>query len=121
MLLQLSLKRCDSVSVLAGCCSLQRLLLEDCRRLTDLLPLTALSQLHTLLLRNCRNLANLGPVAQVCEPHPTGSSTQSARVEHRENPALLPAPPAGRQQLLCTTHMRAHGLWSCVGEGAHCV
>lgn len=65
MLPQLSLKRCDSVSLLAGCCSLQCVLLEDCRKLTDLSPLTGLSQLHTLLLRNCRFLAELKPVAQV--------------------------------------------------------
>jgi hypothetical protein len=64
-ILQLSLKRCDSVSVLAGCCYLQRVLLEDGKKLTDLSPLTGLSQLHTLLLRNCRFLANLTPVAQV--------------------------------------------------------
>jgi hypothetical protein len=63
--MQLSILRCASVSVLAGCTSLQHLLLEDCRKLTDLAPLTALSQLHTLMLRNIRNLADLKPVAQV--------------------------------------------------------
>lgn len=61
--LQMSAKRCDSVSVLAGCSSLQRLLLEDCRKLTDLQPLAALPALATLLLKNLRNLADLQPVA----------------------------------------------------------
>jgi hypothetical protein len=61
--MQMSIKRCDSVSVLAGCSNLQRLLLEDCRKLTDLQPLAALPALATLLLKNIRNLADLKPVA----------------------------------------------------------
>lgn len=62
---QLTLRRCDSVAVLTSCTNLQRLLLEDCRKLTDLSPLTQLPQLHTLLLRTMRHLADLKPVAQV--------------------------------------------------------
>lgn len=63
--LQLNVKRCDSVIALGSCTGLQRLLLEDCRKLTDLSPLTNLGQLHTLLLRNLRNMADLKPIAQV--------------------------------------------------------
>jgi hypothetical protein len=63
--LQLHLKRCDTIDILAGCPALQQLLLEDCRKLTDLTPLQGLDQLHTLLLRNIRNLADVKPVAQV--------------------------------------------------------
>lgn len=64
-LLQLNIRRCDSVVALASCSSLQSLQLEDCRKVSDLSPLTSLSKLHTLLLRNLRHLVDLQPVAQV--------------------------------------------------------